>query len=151
MANYDLNIATGILGMPCAFDNTIESYIASGTVTPGRPVYTTPGAPTVCHESYSAGDYFAGIAMLSHKGYVDAVGLYADKENVNVLSKGRILVQAGENITTANVAVYANTTSKKFVLLNTGNADFGAIARGNGVSDGVLEVEVNGPKLVVVA
>jgi len=146
---------SGILGMPCMFDNTIESYIADGQVTPGRPVYVTPGAPNVCHEAYTAGDLFAGIAMLSHKGYVDGVGYYADEENVNVLSKGRIYVQANENITTAPVAVYASVTADatfgKFVLLATGAADFGAIARANASAGAILEVEVDGISAVTVA
>jgi len=154
MAQYGTP-AYGVLGMLCAFDNTIESYIASGTVTPGRPVYVTPGAPGVCHEAYTAGDLFAGIAMLSHKGYTDAVGLYADKENVNVLSKGRIYVQANETISTAPVNVYASVTSGatfgKFVLSATGAAGFGAIARGNASAGGIMEVEVNGIAAVVVA
>jgi hypothetical protein len=145
----------GILGMPCAFDNTIESYIASGNVTPGRPVYVTPGAPNVCHEAFTAGDLFAGIAMLSHKGYVDGVGYYADKENVNVLSKGRIYVQTNENVTTAPVAVYASVTAGatfgKFVLSATAAANFGAIARGNAAAQGIIEVQVDGPRAVAVA
>jgi len=145
----------GVIGMPVTFDNTIESYIASGQVTPGRPVYVTPGAPGVCHESYTTGDLFAGIAMLSHKGYVDGVGYYADKENVNVLSKGRIYVQANVNVTTAPVAVYASVTAGatfgKFVLVATAAANFGALARANATAGGILEIEVDGPKAVAVA
>ena len=146
---------SGIIGMPVSMDHVIESYIADGQVTPGRPVYVTPGAPTVCHESYTAGDLFAGIAMLSHKGYVDGVGYYADEENVNVLASGRIYVQANENITTAPVAVYASITADatfgKFVLLATGAAAFGAIARGNASAGGILEIEVDGISAVTVA
>lgn len=145
----------GVIGMPCAFDNTIESYIASGTVNPGKPVYVTPGAPGVCHESYTTGDLFAGIAMLSHKGYVDGVGYYATQENVNVLSKGRIYVKTNVNVTTAPVAVYAiptaGATLGEFNVTAAGACNFGAIARGNGSAGGILEIQVDGPAAVVVA
>lgn len=149
MAQYG-SPGEAILGMPSTFPHRIVSYISSGTVTPGRPVYATPGTPGVCKEAYVAGDYFAGIAVLSHKGYDDAVGIYADKENVNVMEEGRIWCQAGAAFPAAPCVAYLTSATGKFTPTDGGAGELtvGAKARSNqGSVNGLVEIEVTGAVL----
>jgi len=149
MAQYG-SPASAILGMPCAFDNTIESFIAAADITPGRPVYVTPNAPTVAKAAYAAGDYFGGIAMISHKGYTDAVGLYKSGDNVNVLTRGRIWCQAGAAFSAAPAVAFLTAATGKFTPVDGGAGELtvGTIARSNQTSvDGLVEIEVNGTVL----
>lgn len=149
MAQYDAP-GSAILGMPATLDHEIESFIAAVDLTPGRPVWVTPGSPTVAKAAYAAGDYFGGVVLLSHKGYSDAVGLIKAKDNVNVMKKGRIWVQAGAAFPAAPCVAYVTTASGKFTPVDGGGTELtvGAIARSNQTTvDGLVEVELTGTVL----
>lgn len=139
---------SAILGLQYGFDNTIESFPASADVTPGRPVYQTPGTPTTVHQTYVSGDVFVGVAVVSQKSNVADVGYYKKYEVVNVLTDGKVWVQAGAAVSTAPVAAYADSNGM-FTPTASGNYNVGAMFIGNQATvSGLVVIEVNGRLLV---
>ncbi len=139
---------SAILGNLYGFDADIESYPCSAAVTPGRPIYQTPGTVTTVHTAYSAGDVFLGVAVASQRADIASVGTYEQYEVVNVLSRGKIWVQAAAAVSTAPVAAYA-TDAGLFSTTASGNYNVGAMFRTNqATASGLIVLEVNGPKLV---
>lgn len=147
MAAYG-TMDSAILGLLYGFDNDIESYPCSADVTPGRPVYQTPGTPTTVHPTYVNGDVFVGIAVASQRANVADVGTYKQYEVVNVLTNGKIWVQVAAAVSTAPVAAYA-TAAGLFSVTASGNYNVNAMFRTNQATvSGLAVLEVNGPKLV---
>lgn len=139
---------SAMLGLLYGFDNDIESFPCSADVTPGRPVYQTPGTPTTVHPTYVNGDVFVGIAVASQRANVADVGTYKQYEVVNVLTNGKIWVQVAAAVSTAPVAAYA-TAAGLFTVTASGNYDVNAMFRTNQATvSGLAVLEVNGPKLV---
>ena len=139
---------SAILGLQYGFDNDIESFPASADVTPGRPVYQTPGTPTTVHQTYVTGDVFVGVAVVSQKSNVADVGYYKKYEVVNVLTGGKVWVQAAVAVSTAPVAAYA-TAAGLFHTTASGNYNVGAMFTSNQATvSGLVVIEVNGRKLV---
>ena len=147
MAAYG-SMDSAILGLQYGFDNDIESFPASADVTPGRPVYQTPGTPTTVKSTYVNGDVFVGVAVVSQRSNVADVGTYKQYEVVNVLTKGKVWVQAAIAVSTAPVAAYANSAGL-FTTTASGNYNVGAMFISNQATvSGLAVVEVNGRKLV---
>lgn len=147
MAAYG-TMDSAILGLLYGFDNDIESYPCSADVTPGRPVYQTPGTPTTVHPTYVNGDVFVGIAVASQRANVADVGTYKQYEVVNVLTNGKIWVQVAAAVSTAPVAAYA-TAAGLFSVTASGNYNVNAMFRTNQATvSGLAVLEVNGPTLV---
>ena len=139
---------SAMLGLLYGFDNDIESFPCSADVTPGRPVYQTPGTPTTVHPTYVNGDVFVGIAVASQRANVADVGTYKQYEVVNVLTNGKIWVQVAAAVSTAPVAAYA-TAAGLFTVTASDNYDVNAMFRTNQATvSGLAVLEVNGPKLV---
>ncbi len=139
---------SAILGNLYGFDNDIESYPCSANVTPGRPLYQTPGTVTTVHSTYAEGDVFLGVAVASQRADIASVGTYETYEVVNVLSRGKIWAQAAVAVSTAPVAAYA-TSDGLFSTTASGNYNVGAMFRTNQATvSGLIVIEVNGPKLV---
>lgn len=137
-----------MLGLLYGFDNDVESFPASADVTPGRPVYQTPGTPGTVHPTYVNGDVFVGIAIASQKANIADVGTYKQYEVVNVLTKGKVWVQAAAAVSTAPVAAYA-TSAGLFSPTASGNYNVGGMFIQNQATvSGLVVVEVNGRKLV---
>lgn len=147
MAAYG-TMDSALLGNLYGFDNDIESYPASADVTPGRPVYQTPGTPTTVHPTYVQGDVFVGIAVTSQRANIADVGTYKQYEVVNVLTRGKVWVQVAAAVSTAPVAGYA-TSAGLFSITASGNYNVGAMFRTNQATiSGLAVLEVTGPKLV---
>jgi hypothetical protein len=139
---------SAILGLPYGLDFECDSFPASADITPGRPVYQTPGTPGTVKSSYSAGDYFLGIAIANQMSHIGDVGTYKQYDVVNVLTKGKVWVQVGAAVSTAPVKAYANS-SGLYVTTASGNYNGGAYFRTNQATiSGLAVIEVNGPVLV---
>jgi len=139
---------SAMLGLLYGFDNDVESYPCSADVTPGRPLYQTPGTPTTVHSTYVEGDMFMGIAIASQRANIADVGLYAKYEVVNILTKGKIWAQVAVAVSGAPVAAYA-TSAGLFSITASGNYNGGCTFRTNQATvSGLAVLEVNGPKLV---
>ena len=137
-----------ILGLLYGFDSQIESFPCSADVTPGRPVYQTPGTPTTVHPTYVLGDVFMGVAVATQQSKFADVGTYKTYDVVNVLTKGKIWVQAAVAVATAPVAAYA-TACGLFHTTASGNYNVGCMFRNDQTTiSGLVVLEVNGPKLV---
>jgi hypothetical protein len=137
MAAYG-TMDSAILGLlfGLAGDCDIESYPATTAITPGRPVYQTPGTVGSVHPTYVSGDVFIGIAVASQISHDDDVGTYAAYDVVNVLKRGEIWVQVSKAVSTAPVAAY-------------GNYNGGCMFRSQQATvSGLALLEVNGIKLV---
>jgi hypothetical protein len=144
MADYN-RPESAILGLPDGVFFLVESYPAAESITPGRPVYQTPGTETSCHATYSAGDIFLGIAINRQYSDGDNVGTYDIYDDVNILKKGRIWAQAAAAVSTAPATVYADS-SGLFTTTSGGNYDFNIMARTNQATvSGLLLVEVDAP------
>lgn len=147
MAQYG-TMGAAMLGLLYGFDNDVESFPASADVTPGRPVYQTPGTPGTVHPTYVNGDVFVGIAIASQRANIADVGTYKQYEVVNVLSKGKVWVQAAAAVSTAPVAAYA-TAAGLFSPTASGNYNVGGMFIGNQATvSGLVVVEISGRKLV---
>jgi hypothetical protein len=141
---------SAILGLPygLAQDCFIESYPAAEAITPGRPVYQTPGTVGSVHSTYSAGDVFMGIAVASQISHSGDVGTYAIYDVVNVLKKGMIWVAVSDAVAYAPVAAYA-TSAGLFSTTASGNYNGGCMFRTQQATvSGLAVLEVNGIKLV---
>lgn len=137
-----------ILGLPYGLDFLVESYPASEDITPGRPVYQTPGTPGSCKETYVEGDVFIGVAINRQYSDNDSVGTYKQYDVVNVLKKGSICVQVADAVTTAPAAAYA-TSAGLFSATTSGNYDVGAMFRTNQATvSGLAVVEIDAPVVV---
>ena len=147
MAQYG-SMGSAMLGLLYGFDNDVESFPASADVTPGRPVYQTPGTPGTVHSTYVNGDVFTGIAIASQRANIADVGTYKQYEVVNVLTEGKVWVQAAAAVSTAPVAAYA-TSAGLFSPTASGNYNVGAMFIGNQATvSGLVVIEVTGRKLV---
>jgi hypothetical protein len=147
MAAYG-DMDSAMLGLLYGFDNDVESYPCSADVTPGRPLYQTPGTPTTVKSTYASGDVFVGVALASQRANIADVGLYAKYEVVNVLTRGKVWVQVAAAVSTAPVAAYANSAGL-FSITASGNYNGGCMFRTNQATvSGLAVLEVNGPKLV---
>jgi hypothetical protein len=149
MAAYG-TMDSAILGLlyGSALDCDIESYPASAAITPGRPVYQTPGTVTSVHQTYVSGDVFMGIAVASQISHDDDVGTYATYDVVNILKKGQIWVAVSAAVSTAPVAAYA-TAAGLFSTTASGNYNGGCMFRSKQATvSGLALLEVNGIKLV---
>lgn len=147
MAAYG-SMGSAMLGLLYGFDNDIESFPAAADITPGKPVYQTPGTPSTVHSTYVNGDVFIGVAVASQRANVADVGTYKQYEVVNVLTKGKVWVQVAAAIATAPVAAYANSTGL-FTTTASGNYDVNAMFISNQATvSGLAVIEVNGRKLV---
>ena len=149
MAAYG-TMDSAILGLPYGLVDTweVESFPASGAVTPGRPVYQTPGTVTSVHQTYSSGDVFMGIAVANHTSSTASVGTYEAYDTVSVMKKGMIWVQVAAAVSTAPVAAYANS-SGLFSPTASGNYNGGCMFRTNQATvSGLAVIDVNGIKLV---
>ena len=149
MAAYG-TMDSAILGLPygLAQDCFIESYPAAEAITPGRPVYQTPGTVTSVHSTYSSGDVFMGIAVASQISHIGDVGTYAIYDVVNVLKKGEIWVQVAAAVADAPKAAYA-TSGGLFSTTASGNYNGGCMFRTQQATvSGLALLEVNGIKLV---
>lgn len=144
MAAYG-KMEAAILGLPYGQDYEIATVVASGSITPGRPVYEIPGAPGIGTQTYASGAVFVGVAAVSQKSYSDAVGIYQDKDVVNVLKKGQIWVQNAAAITTAPAKAYTNASG----LFAASGYDVGAIFSTNQATvSGLVVVEINAPVVI---
>jgi hypothetical protein len=149
MAAYGV-MDSAILGMldGLADDNLIESYPATAAITPGRPVYQTPGTVGSVHPTYASGDVFMGIAVHKHTSSIANVGYYNAYDTVNVLKKGKIWVAVSAAVSTAPVAAYA-TSAGLFSTTASGNYNCGTMFRTQQATvSGLAVIEVNGIKLV---
>lgn len=147
MAAYG-TMESAVLGLIYGLDYEVESYPAAADITPGRPVYQTPGTVTSCHSTYVAGDVFLGVAVFSQTSDNDSVGTYEQYETVNILTKGKIYVTAASAVSTAPVAAYA-TSDGYFSTTASGNYNVGCMFRANqATASGLVLIEVNGAKLV---
>jgi hypothetical protein len=150
MAAYG-TMDSAILGLPygLAQDFEFESYPAAAAITPGRPVYQTPGTVTSVHQTYVVGDVFMGVALANQMSHIDDVGTYATYDVVNVLKKGKVWMQVSKAFTaTAPVAAYA-TAAGLVSPTASGNYNIGAMIRTNQATvSGLAVVEINGIKLV---
>ena len=147
MGAYD-KMDLAMQGLLYGFDNQVESFPCSEAVTPGWPLYQTPGTPTSVHATYQSGDVFVGIAIASQRSTKNSVGTYEQYDDVNVLTKGKVWVTVSGAVSTAPVAAYA-TSGKVFTVTASGNYNIGAMFRTNqSTSGGLAVLEVNGPKLV---
>lgn len=147
MAAYG-SMGSAMLGLLYGFDHEVESFPAAADITPGRPVYQTPGTPSTVHSTYAGGDVFIGIALASQRANVADVGTYKTYEVVNVLTKGKAWVQVAAAVSTAPVAAYA-TSAGLFSTTASGNYNVGAMFVTNQATvSGLVVVEVNGRKLV---
>jgi hypothetical protein len=149
MAAYG-TMDSAILGLlfGLAGDCDIESYPATTAITPGRPVYQTPGTVGSVHPTYVSGDVFIGIAVASQISHDDDVGTYAAYDVVNVLKRGEIWVQVSKAVSTAPVAAYA-TAAGLFSITASGNYNGGCMFRSQQATvSGLALLEVNGIKLV---
>lgn len=137
-----------ILGLPYGLDFLVESYPASEDITPGRPVYQTPGTPSSCKGTYAAGDVFIGVAINRQYSDNDSVGTYKQYDVVNVLKKGSIWVQVSAAVSTAPAAAYA-TSAGLFTATASGNYNVGAMFRTNQATvSGLAVVEIDAPVVV---
>ena len=137
-----------ILGLPYGLDFLVESYPASEDITPGRPVYQTPGTPSSCKGTYGVGDVFIGVAINRQYSDNDSVGTYKQYDIVNVLKKGSICVQVADAVSTAPAAAYA-TSAGLFSATTSGNYDVGAMFRTNQATvSGLAVVEIDAPVVV---
>ena len=141
MAAYG-TMDTAILGLPYGLDFAVESYPASVAITPGRPVYMTPGTLTV-HQTPSDGDSFIGVALFEQRGSKTTVGYYEQYDIVNILTDGKIYMQAGASISGPD-KVYAGTNGMVYPT-TSGNYDIGATARNIQTTvSGLVLVEISG-------
>lgn len=137
-----------ILGLPYGLDFLVESYPASADITPGKPVYQTPGTPGSCKGTYVAGDVFIGVAINRQYSDNDSVGTYKQYDVVNVLKKGSIWVQVAAAVSTAPAAAYA-TSAGLFTATASGNYNVGAMFRTNQATvSGLAVVEIDAPVVV---
>ena len=137
-----------ILGLPYGLDFLVESYPASADITPGRPVYQTPGTPGSCKETYEVGDVFIGVAINRQYSDNDSVGTYKQYDVVNVLKKGSIWVQVADAVSTAPAAAHA-TSAGLFSATTSGNYNVGAMFRTNQATvSGLAVVEIDAPVVV---
>jgi len=147
MAAYG-TMDSAVLGLPYGIDIEVESYPASADITPGRPVYQTPGTPGTVKGTYSAGDVFIGIAMANQMSHIADVGTYKTYDVVNIMTIGKIWVQVSAAVSTAPVAAYANSAGL-FNITASGNYNGGAMFRTNQATvSGLALVQLYGPKLV---
>jgi len=137
-----------ILGLPYGLDFLVESYPASEDITPGRPVYQTPGTPSSCKGTYDSGDVFIGVAINRQYSDNDSVGTYKQYDVVNVLKKGSIWVQVADAVSTAPAAAHA-TSAGLFSATTSGNYNVGAMFRTNQATvSGLAVVEIDAPVVV---
>lgn len=141
MAAYG-TMDTAILGMPYGLEFTTESYPASVAVTPGMPMYMTPGTFTV-HQTPVSGDSFIGVALAEQRGSKTTVGYYEQYDVVNILTKGLIYMKAGASITGPD-RVYASDAGLVYPT-TSGYYDIGATARTTQTTvSGLILVEIGG-------
>ena len=146
MAAYG-TMDSAILGLPYGIDIEVESYPASADITPGRPVYQTPGTPGTVKSTYVAGDVFLGIAMANQMSHVGDVGTYSRYDVVNIMTIGKIWVQVAVAVSTAPVKAYA-TAAGTFTTTASGSFN-GALFRTNQATvSGLAVVQLYGPILV---
>ena len=137
-----------ILGLPYGLDFLVESYPASADITPGRPVYQTPGTPSSCKGTYEEGDVSIGVAINRQYSDNDSVGTYKQYDVVNVLKKGSIWVQVADAVSTAPAAAYA-TSAGLFSATASGNYNVGALFRTNQATvSGLAVVEIDAPVVI---
>lgn len=149
MAAYG-TMDSAILGLPYGLvgDCDFCSYPAAAAITPGRPVYQTPGTVGSVHQTYVVGDVFMGIAVANHTSHIDDVGTYAIYDVVNILRRGKIWVGAAVAVSTAPVAAYA-TSAGLFHTTASGNYNVGCMFRTQQATvSGLVLLEVDGIKLV---
>jgi hypothetical protein len=147
MAAYD-RMESAILGLPYGLDYEVDSVVASAAITPGRPVYQTPGSPETGKSTYASGDVFLGIAVVAQKSHIADVGTYASGDVVNVLRSGKIWVQVATAVSGAPAAAYA-TSAGLFAPTASGNYNVGALFRTNQTTvSGLAVIEVAGTKVV---
>ena len=147
MAAYG-TMDSAVLGLPFGLDFACESYPAVADITPGRPVYQTPGTVGTVKGTYSAGDVFLGIAIANQMSHVGDVGTYKQYDVVNIMTKGKIWVQVAAAVSTAPVAAYANSAGL-FSITASGNYNGGAMFRTQQATvSGLAVVELFGAKLV---
>jgi len=147
MAAYG-TMDSAILGLPYGLEFECESYPAAAAITPGRPVYQTPGTVDSVHSTYVVGDVFLGIAVANQMSHVGDVGTYAIYDVVNVLTIGKIWVQVSAAVSTAPVAAYA-TAAGLFSTTASGNYNGGAMFRTQQATiSGLAVIELFGAKLV---
>jgi hypothetical protein len=137
-----------ILGLPYGLDFEVESFPAAADITPGRPVYQTPGTPSTCKAAYSAGDVFLGVAIARQWSTKDDVGTYKQYDIVNVLKKGSVWVQVAAAVSTAPAKAYANAAGL-YSPTASGNYNGGALFRTNQTTvSGLALIEINAPVVV---
>jgi hypothetical protein len=147
MAAYG-TMDSAILGLPYGLNFECESYPAAADITPGRPVYQTPGTVGSVHSTYVAGDVFLGIAIANQMSHIGDVGTYKTYDVVNILTIGKIWVQVSAAVSTAPVAAYA-TAAGLFSTTASGNYNGGAMFRTQQATvSGLAVVELFGAKLV---
>jgi hypothetical protein len=147
MAAYG-TMDSAILGLPYGLDFECESYPAAAAITPGRPVYQTPGTVGSVHSTYVGGDVFLGIAIVNQMSHVGDVGTYATYDVVNVMTIGKVWVGVSVAVSTAPVAAYA-TTAGLFSTTASGNYNGGAMFRTQQATvSGLAVIQLYGPKLV---
>lgn len=147
MAAYG-KMDSAILGLPYGLEMEVESYPASADITPGRPVYQTPGTPTTVKSTFVAGDVFLGIAIARQYSNVDDVGTYKSGDVVNILKRGSIWVQVSAAVSTAPAKAYA-TAAGLFSATASGNNNGGAIFRTNQTTvSGLAVISVDAPVVV---
>lgn len=147
MAAYG-TMDSAILGLPFGLDFKCESYPASADITPGKPVYQTPGTVGTVKGTYSAGDVFLGIAVANQMSHIGDVGTYKTYDLVNILTEGKVWVQVSAAVSTAPVAAYA-TSAGLFSTTASGNYNCNTMFRTQQATvSGLALIEVNGAKLV---
>lgn len=146
MAEYG-QMGSAMLGMLYGMDYTVDSFPCTEDVTPGKPVYQTPGSPTTVHSTYQSGDVFVGIAIATQQASKSSVGKYETHDVVNVLKRGMVWVQVKTPVTTAPAKAYA-TSDGMFTVTASGNIDVGAVFRTNqATASGLAVVEIAGIKV----
>lgn len=147
MAAYG-RMDSAILGLPYGEDFLVESFPASADITPGRPVYQTPGTPTTVKASYSAGDVFLGVAIARQWSTKDDVGTYKQYDTVNILKKGSVWVQVATSVSGAPAKAYANS-SGLFSTASGSNYNVAALFRTNQTTiSGLALIEIDAPVVV---
>jgi hypothetical protein len=148
MAAYG-RMDSAILGLPYGIEMDVESYPAAVAITPGRPVYQTPGTESTCKTTYASGDVFLGIALVSQRSNIGDVGTYAIGELVNIMKKGSVWVGAASTVSTAPAKAYA-TSAGVFSATASGNYNVGAYFRTQqATTSGLVLIELMGSPILV--
>lgn len=140
-------------------DHNFESRVASVAVQFGDPVMYDAGNETTCYapDSTDVSLVFGGVAVLSHRSFVDSEGEYPVEDMVSVCTDGEIWVRVPDGLSgCANKVAYvidllADVDYKKFTATSGANTyDAGCVFKSNPISLGTgktyARVEVRGLK-----